>query len=176
MGIRRVRAVAQAVEAPGSAGERARAALSLRMPNDLLASVHSRAAEAGVFGAITVGIDRLEAAAADSAAPAFYRVDVGGGEVWVSLVTADRWLSESIEADLMNSGDKLEELIEEELVDQGEDAGRVSFEHFRSDDMLFTFRTKIPPAAADDPQRIARYLLAYEACFRNLGNMSQGKE
>lgn len=149
------------------------------MPNDLLVSVHSRAAEAGVFGPITVGLDRLEAAAADAAAPAFYRVDVGGGEVWVSLVTADRWLSESIEADLMHSGDKLEELIEEELVDQGEEAapgGRISFEHFRSDDMLFTFRTRVPPAAAGDPQRVSRYLLAYEACFRNLGDMSGGED
>jgi hypothetical protein len=146
------------------------------MPNDLLVNVHSLAAAAGVFGAMSVGPDRLEAAAAGSAAPAFYRVDAGGGEVWVSLVTADRWLSESIEADLMHSGDKLEELIEEELVDQGEEAGRVSFEHFRSDDMLFTFRTKVPPAATSSAERIARYLLAYEACFRNLGDMSEDEE
>lgn len=144
------------------------------MASDLLPGVHSLAAEAAVFGEISVGPDRLEAAAAGSAAPAFYRVDVGGGEVWVSLVTADRWLSESIEADLMHSGDKLEELIEEELVDQGEEAGRVSFEHFRSDDMLFTFRSKVP--GPGEAGRVARYLLAYEACFRNLGDMSEGEE
>ena len=55
------------------------------------------------------------------------------------------WLSESIESDLMHSGDKLDELIEEELVDQGEEPGHISFEHFRSDDMLFTFRTLAAP-------------------------------
>lgn len=151
------------------------------MATDLLPDVHARAAEADVFGEITVDGHRLQAVARDAAAPAFYRVDVeggpagGSGAVWVSLVTADRWLSESIEADLMHSGDKLEELIEEELVDLGEDAGGggISFEHFRSDDMLFTFRTKVP---GQDPERIARYLLAYEACFRNLGDMSEGEE
>lgn len=146
------------------------------MATDLLPDVHARAAKADVFGEMTVDGHRLQAVARDAAAPAFYRVDVGGGEVWVSLVTADRWLSESIEADLMHSGDKLEELIEEELVDLGEDPGAVSFEHFRSDDMLFTFRTKLPDAATGDPERTCRYLLAYEACFRNLGDMSESEE
>jgi hypothetical protein len=141
---------------------------------DLLARVRAIAAEAGVFAAVTLDAGRLECAADGAAAPAAYRVDPEGDRLWVSLVTADRWLSESIEADLMHSGDKLEELIEEELVDQGEEPARVQFEHFRSDDMLFTFRTRVPAGGDADAQarRVGRYLLAYEACFRNLGDMA----
>jgi hypothetical protein len=143
---------------------------------DLLAQLRSLAAGAGVFGAMTAEGRRLQCEAADAGAPAFYRVDLEPEAVWVSLVTEDRWLSESIESDLMHSGDKLEELIEEELVDQGEDPGPVSFEHFRSEDMLFTFRTRVPSRAASSADGIGRYLLAYEACFRNLGDMTAGDD
>ena len=143
---------------------------------DLLAQVRTLATEAGVFGAIAVEGARLQCEAADAGGPAFYRVDVEPDGVWVSLVTEDRWLSESIESDLMHSGDKLEELIEEELVDQGEEPGPVTFEHFRSDDMLFTFRTRVPAHATGSAAGIGRYLLGYEACFRNLGDMSGAGE
>ncbi|MFG0283020.1 MAG: hypothetical protein ACF8R7_01235 [Phycisphaerales bacterium JB039] len=139
---------------------------------DLLARLRSIASEAGVFGDIVLEGHRLQCEAADAGAPAFYRVDLEPDAVWVSLVTEDRWLSESIESDLMHSGDKLEELIEEELVDQGEEPGPVSFEHFRSEDMLFTFRTRVPARSASSAAGVGRYLLAYEACFRNLGDMS----
>ena len=49
---------------------------------------------------------------------------------------------------------------------------RLKIEHFRSDDMLFTFRSPLPAGiqAAD----AAKVLLAYEACFRNLGDMNAG--
>ena len=68
----------------------------------------------------------------------------------------------------MHTGDKLEELIEEELIEHGIEGVRPTFEHFRSDDMLFTFRTAID---TDDPNIALNWLLAYEACFRNLGDM-----
>ena len=42
-----------------------------------------------------------------------YRIDLTDNVLWVSLSTEDRWLSGSIEAELMNSGDDLNELIEE---------------------------------------------------------------
>ena len=41
------------------------------------------------------------------------------------MLTKDRWLSESIEAEVMHHGDSLEELIEEELIDLGLDAVEV---------------------------------------------------
>lgn len=134
---------------------------------------------AGVFGEVRVERERVVCAARDSAAPAEYRLGLEGGRLWVSLVTADRWLSQSIEADLVHTGDDLGELLEEELADQGLSVGRLPFEHFRSEDRLFTFRTPLPEFAGDDAGRAdaaARVVLAYEACFRNLGDMSGSEE
>jgi hypothetical protein len=154
----------------------------------LLEGVRARAEKAGVFGAITVDSakSRVCCRAANSAEPAEYRVDVQEGKLWVSMVTANRWLSQSIEADLMHTGDKIPELLDEELVDQGYDVKgaaskglRTTFEHFRSDDKLFTFRSPLPImiAQADAPASIdaaSQWLLAYEACFRRLGDMDAG--
>lgn len=149
-----------------------------------LAAVQSRAREAGVFGPVTLQDApraRLECKAKASGAPAAYRVEADGGKVWVSLVTADRWLSESIESDLMHTGDKLDELIEEELVELGCRSGCPGFEHYRSDDKLFTFRTAVPlpPGGESTPEGIeliVQFLLAYEACFRNLGDMNADED
>jgi hypothetical protein len=106
-----------------------------------------------------------------AASPASYRAFSEGGRVWVALVMADRWLSESIEADLLHTGDKIEDLVHEELIELGYNGPRPAIEHFRSDDLLFTFRT---PIAGDDPRDVTRCLLAYEAAFRNLGDMDTG--
>ncbi len=122
---------------------------------------------------------RLVCHAKAAAAPASYRLFLESGKLWVSLVMADRWLSESIETDLLHTGDKMEDLLAEELAEQGFPTGHIlHIEHFRSDDLLFTFRSPLPlnaadPAAAD---AAARYLLAYEACFRNLGDMEESEE
>lgn len=151
----------------------------------LLEGVRARADAAGVFD--TVRLDdaagRLSCRARASAEPAEYRIDVQQGRLWVSLVTANRWLSESIETDLLHTGDKLDELIEEELVELGVDVKsvRVGFEHFRSDDKLFTFRTPLPfdVQAAGTPVAVEtalKWLLAYEACFRRLGDMEGSSE
>lgn len=149
-----------------------------------------RAEKAGVFGAITLDAanGRLACRAAASAEPAEYRLDVQQGRWWVSLVTANRWLSQSIEQDLVHTGDKIPELVDEELADQGWDVKaasargwRTTFEHFRSEDKLFTFRTPLPiePAQTGAPASIdaaAQHLLAYEACFRRLGDMEADGE
>src|SRR5262245_24514476 len=100
-----------------------------------------RARAAAVFSSIHVLPTRLEAEARASASPALFRLDFDGARFWVSLVTSDRYLSQSIELDLVNTGDKLEDLLEEELVELGYDAGTLPFEHFRSEDKLFTFRS-----------------------------------
>lgn len=140
----------------------------------LLEKVGALARASGVFGPVEVKGGRLVCAAKASAEPAAYRVEAEGGKLWVSLVMADRWLSESIESDLMHTGDKLEELLEEELVDQGYTGPALGFEHFRSEDKLFTFRSALPAEAERDPEVTARCLLGYEACFRNLGDMNAG--
>jgi hypothetical protein len=138
----------------------------------LLKDVAAPASAAGVFGGVEERGGVLVCRAKASAAPASYRLGAEGGTLWVSLVTADRWLSESIEADLMHTGDKLEDLLEEEFAELGRPGERPRVEHFRSDDMLFTFRSEVPSA---DAETAATYLLAYEACFRRLGDMETGR-
>ena len=147
----------------------------------LLPALKARAEEAGVFGDIAVVSGRLECAADGSAEPATYRVEFVGGKPWVSLVMEDRWQSESIESELMHTGDSLEELLEEELADLGYEGEALRFEHYRSDDMLFTFRSPLPltPDQLGMPGAVetaALCLLGYEACFRGLGDMSEGED
>jgi hypothetical protein len=148
----------------------------------LLAALADRARASGVFGPVEIQGGMLVCAAKESAEPAEYRVFVGeDGKLWVSLVTDNRWLSESIETDLVHTGDKLDELIEEEMVDLGYEGPRPTFEHFRSDDLLFTFRTRLPidPARASEPAAVetgAVFLLGYEQCFRQLGDMAGGDD
>jgi hypothetical protein len=146
----------------------------------LLERVRAAATAAGVFDRVEVRDGTLVCRARGAAAPASYRVLADAGRVWVALVTADRWLSESIEADLMHTGDKIVDLLDEELVDQGLPSDPRPCEHFRSDDLLFTFRTAIPLPGdvAGSPQAvrvITSWLLAYEAAFRNLGDMQGGE-
>ena len=70
----------------------------------------------------------------------------------------------------MHSGDSIQELIEEELVDLGEDPDVVPVEHFRNDEMLYVFRTPLPSHISEG--NVLTWLLAYEAAFRPLGDMS----
>jgi hypothetical protein len=147
----------------------------------LLSRVRETAERAGVFGGVEVRDGMLVCRALGSAAPASYRVLADRGRVYVALVMADRWLSESIETDLLHTGDKMESLIDEELVEQGLEPDPRPVEHFRSDDLLFTFRTALPLSASDlDSERggrvVVAWLLAYEAAFRVLGDMSGGDE
>jgi hypothetical protein len=122
-------------------------------PDTLLEQVGANARRAGVFGAVRTEGGRLVCAAAASAEPADYRVSVEpSGRVWVELVTANRWLSESIETDLVHTGDKLNELLDEELADLG---------------------SAVPEPTAE---AVTTWLLAYEQCFRQLGDMDDSGE
>lgn len=146
----------------------------------LLTEVQQRATRADVFGEITMTGNRLDCAAKASAEPAWYRIELDGGRLYVSLVTANRWLSHSIEADMLHYGDKAEQLVHDELVDHGLDLGPLTVEHFRSPDKLFTFRSPLPvtPAQLGTPEAaklVGTILLAYESCFRNLGDMNKGE-
>jgi hypothetical protein len=143
--------------------------------NQFLEALRTNAEKAGVFKESKVtskGV--LQCAAKRSAEPAWYRVDKAEGKWRISLVTADRWLSESIEADLMHFGDPIEELIEEELIDQGYKGNPLEVKHYRSDDMLYTFISEIPVDESKGPKALetaTQCLLAYEAAFRELGDM-----
>ena len=141
----------------------ARATPGLR---DFLDTLSKLAQSAGVFARIGIADQRLACEAKDAAEPAEYRVGVEDGSLWVSLVTPNRWLSQSIEADLVHTGDKIEDLVEEELVDQGFTGGPLPVEHFRSRDMLFTFRSPLPLSlnelnTAAAVERTMQCLLAY---------------
>lgn len=131
------------------------------------------AEEAGVFATVSANVDRLECQAKDAAAPAFYRVDQQKGGACVSLVTPDRWLSQSIEQDLVHTKDKLADLVDEELAEVGFRGPKLAVEHYRSDDKLYTFITRLGQAPAST---LRAYLLAYEAAFRNLGDMPGGDD
>lgn len=131
----------------------------------------------GLFPAVdrtTPGRVHCTAAAQPAAA---FRIDHDQGKFWVCWVSPDRYLSQSIEADLMWTGDDLNELIEEELAESGyigNPLGRT--EHFRDEDKLFTFRSLIPvDADAVDAGVLLKCLLAYNAAFAELGDM-KGKD
>lgn len=161
----------------GASPSTASAALALPAGlSALLDAVARQAKASGVFGAVSVSPARLEAAAKASAEPAFYRVSFEDGGLWVTLVTAARYLSQSIEADLVHTGDKLHELVTEELIVSGYDGACAAVEHFRSDDKLFTFRARLPidPPAGAGPEHaglVTTWLLAFESAFRPLGDM-----
>lgn len=155
-----------------------------------LQAVGERAQRAGVFGGVEVKNGMLVCAARNAAEPAEYRVTQDEGKVWISLVTPNRWLSESIEAELEHTGDDVEELVEEELAELDYDGAPMGpSQHFRSEDKLFTFRSPAPVLAVDaaagapggiDPApaaaTVATCLLAYEACFRRLGDMDASQK
>lgn len=150
-------------------------------PTDVMAEVGERARRAGVFESVALAGSCLVCRA--KGVSARYEVEADSQGVNISLRTPDRWLSESIETDLMHTGDALEELIEDELVELGvagvggEGAREFRVEHFRSETKEFTFRSRLPDGAASDAGRVTGWLLAYEACFRRLGDMSdEGRE
>jgi len=138
-------------------------------------AIATAAQDAAVFSAVVADDAGVRCDADGSAEEAWYRVFNDGDTLYVSVNTADRWLSESIEAELVHVGDDIEELLEEELVDQGYDAGKLPVEHFRDDEKVYVFRSPIP-AAASDTATLTKILLAYEACFRELGDMVEEEE
>lgn len=149
----------------------------------LLVAVKTRASQAGVFGSISIQPGRLVCTAKNSAHPAEYRIEQDGRQLWVALMTPHRYLSQSIEQDLVVSGDRISELLSDELIDLDDTvpAEGLAVEHFRSPDKLFTFRTPLPvdlssTGQAEAERAAAVYLLAYEACFRPLGDMDAGAE
>jgi hypothetical protein len=48
--------------------------------------------------------------------------------------------------------------------------------HFRDDDKLYTFENPVPAESVDSPELVAKFLFAYEAAFRALGDVGGGDE
>lgn len=147
----------------------------------LLNAVAEKARSSGVFGSVRVDGDMLRCDALASAEPAEYRLFWESGKLWVALVTEHRWLSQSIEQDLVHTGDKIEDLLEEELVDLGWEKTRLTYEHFRDPNKLYTFRSPVPVDLAkldaqDVISKVAIALLAYEQAFRPLGDMEADED
>ncbi len=138
----------------------------------MLQTLKDKATEADVFDATTIdeGGQVLACTPRDAGGEATYQAFMDSGTWFVALVTPDRWLSESVESDLMHLGDSIEELIEEELIELGLDSITPKVEHFRSEELLYTFRTPLP--AETSVEEAAIWLLAYEAAFRELGDMT----
>lgn len=157
--------------------------MSAQAFQSLIEAAAERVKRAEVFEDVVCEPGALRCQARDVESEAFYQLLVepgGGARVWIGLHTADRWLSESIEADLLHSGDKMEDLLEEELVELDYDGGKLAIEHFRDDAKVYVFRSALPVSGSPtDPvviDRAVKVLLAYEACFRQLGDMSASDE
>lgn len=149
--------------------------------HEVLAGVARRAEVLGVFGPASVSGSRLDLGALASSEPASYRFELEADAASVSLVTPARYLSQSIEADLVHSGDKLADLLSDELLEVGYDGPPLSVEHFRDRQKLFTFLTRLPgpPSVLRTTAGVdmaCKVLQAYEACFRELGDMSAGEK
>lgn len=146
----------------------------------LYQSLLKTARAAGVFRDVRVADGRLlcEADHVEPETEAIYFAeleDTTAEQIVVGFQTANRWLSQSIEADLVHTGDAIEELLEEELIAQGLELS-LPVEHFRDAAKRYTFRSRLPLAAAlDAPEtadRVLQALLAYQACFLELGDMA----
>ncbi|HCT43654.1 MAG TPA: hypothetical protein DF699_00405, partial [Phycisphaerales bacterium] len=77
------------------------------------------AIDADVFASVEIDARGVCCEADGPAEPVYYRVYIEEGDIWVALETEDRWLSGSIEGDLVGTGDKLDDLLEEEIIDLG---------------------------------------------------------
>lgn len=143
--------------------------------SELLQSLAEHARSAGVFAEVEVHADRLRCMAKDAPAPAWYELATDGDAWTIRFATPDRWLSESVEADLMHTGDPLEELLEEELAEHGWIGSVPQVRHFRDDARVYIFENTLP-TDGDARDLAGRFLLAYEAAFRELGDVAGGDE
>lgn len=149
---------------------------------EVYANVAIRAHASDQFSQVAATPDVLSCEAKGSAEPAYYRLLADAGHLWIALVMDNRWQSQSIEQTLVHSGDKLPDLLEEEFANLDMPGTRPPVEHFRDESKLYTFRSKIASLDEVDRDPIAAaklawaYLSAYEATFRQLGDMEGGDE
>ena len=139
---------------------------------DALQILRQAASDSGRFAVAELAAGALRCRASGSAAEAWYVVSPEGDGWAVSLETPDRWLSESIEGDMLEGRDSAEELVDDELVEVGFPNRCEKVKHYRDDAKVYVFRTRVPLDGVPDAARgLATYLLAFEAAFSQLGDM-----
>jgi hypothetical protein len=147
----------------------------------LFKEIRLRAEAAGCFGSVSSSHGWLCIIAKGAAEHAEYRLGVENQKFWIALVTPDRWLSESVESDLVDNGDDAAELIDEEARSRGYKSDVLTVAHFRDDKKMYTFRTPIPISVFPDgdvkgsPANIDTaftILMSYQEVFSELGDMS----
>lgn len=143
---------------------------------DVLAAVLGSVGPRGVFDRVETLGDRIRCHAKDCPEPAWYELASTPAGLLVRFATPDRWLSESIESDLMHFGDPIEELVEEELAELGWRGKVPAIKHFRDDAKLYTFESPLPAGLNADADVAAKFLFAYEAAFRSLGDVGGGDD
>jgi hypothetical protein len=150
--------------------------------NSYCDAVAKKVRAAGVFGEVSSAGGTVRCEALGTEDPAFFELAAAGGQVWVALKTPARYLSQSIEQDLVHSRDKIPDLLSEELIDRGyEGRTTLKFEHFRDENRQYCFRSLTPinvgdGASASEVEIGVTMLLAYEATFRPLGGMKPDDE
>lgn len=147
---------------------------------DFLDRVAESARAADVFGRVERADELLKCEALNAAEDAWFCVGRDPDHWFVALVTHDRWLNESIEADLLHRGEPIEELLGEELDEIGFTGDQPPVKHYRSDEMLYTYRSPLPLpadlASRASVDRAVQFLLAYQAVFRELGEMTSTED
>lgn len=143
------------------------------MSNELQSLVQL-ALDSGRFQNATVNGPAVRCRAKDASAEAWYVIDKTDGYWSVALETADRWLSESIEGDMLEGRDTAEELVDDELVNLDFPNRCPKVKHYRDDAKVYVFRSRVPlEGIADETAGVATYLLAFEAAFAQLGDMQE---
>lgn len=147
-------------------------------PPRILEQLALLAADRGVFGEVKVEGARLICRAKASAAPAEYCVEPAGDGWKVSLGTQDRWLSESIESQLVESRDSMEDLLTDELKDLDWKEPAPAVRHFRDDQRRYVFECVLARRGdhGGDLAQVRTFLLAFEGAFSQLGDMSSGSD
>ena len=131
-----------------------------------------RLRQSGRFASVESVNDEIRCQAAE--VDAHYVLAKGERGLMVRFETPDRWLSESIEADLYNSSDSLDELLEESLDELEwpvDDVPITPFRHYRSDDLKYVFEHPIPDHGEGE-ETAATWILGYEATFHELGDVA----
>ncbi len=143
----------------------------------LLSDLRARAAATSRFASVEILGDRLVCTALASSAPAQYCTWRVGSEWRVALSTPDRWLSESIESQLVESRETLEDLLAEELRDLDWAEPLAPVKHFRDENRQYVFEASLPvKSEQDDAVRVATFLNGFERTFAELGDMSAGED
>lgn len=137
-------------------------------------SIVDRLRAADRFATVEVVDGGLRCRARDVESEAFYSLARTERGLVVRFETPDRWLSESVEADLYHASDSLDELLEESLdeLEWPVDVAPVRpFRHYRNDALSYVFEHDVPEHG-DAAETACTWLLAYEATFHELGDVA----